>query len=65
MNGAYKYTSTAPPPASIERLKQMLDQDLTLSRLAAGLKANPYTLLRHFKAVTTMTPRAYQVNFIQ
>lgn len=53
-------------PADIERLKAILREDLardlTLNSLADVLGANPYTLLRHFKAKTGITPHAYRMN---
>lgn len=53
-------------PENIERLKVLLgdnlNEDLTLESLAAELQANPYTLLRRFKAVTGITPHAYRTN---
>lgn len=43
-------------------LSEDLDQDLTLDSLADRLGCNPYTLLRHFKAQTGITPHAYRMN---
>lgn len=43
-------------------LKEDLSKDLSLDSLAARLAANPYTLIRHFKAVTGLTPHAYRMN---
>ena len=51
---------------SIELLKELLRadlrKDLPLDSLARELGANPYTLLRRFKAVTGITPHAYRMN---
>jgi len=51
---------------NIDTLKVMLQEDLernlTLNALADSLKANPYTLLRKFKAETGITPHAYRMN---
>jgi AraC-like DNA-binding protein len=53
-------------PDNIERLKVLLGEDLkediTLESLAVQLRANPYTLLRRFKAITGITPHAYRMN---
>lgn len=53
-------------PENIEQLKtilrQDLDRDYTLNSLASVLHANPYTLLRRFKAETGITPHAYRMN---
>ncbi len=53
-------------PENIEELKTLLGEnlrdDLTLESLAGRLGANPYTLLRRFKAVTGITPHAYRMN---
>lgn len=50
----------------INRLKQALGanlrDDLTLESLAQAMDANPYTLLRRFKAATGITPHAYRMN---
>jgi len=55
-----------PVSGDIDRLKQVLQEDLhkdlTLNALAASLNANPYTLLRKFKAKTGITPHAYRMN---
>jgi AraC-like DNA-binding protein len=52
--------------SEIDRLKQALAanlrDDLTLESLAQALEANPYTLLRRFKAATGITPHAYRMN---
>ncbi len=51
---------------SIEKLKNLLAtdlmKDLPISSLAKDLDANPYTLIRNFKAVTGITPHAYRMN---
>lgn len=51
---------------NIENLKKLLSADLQkdmpLSVLAATIDANPYTLIRSFKAVTGITPHAYRMN---
>jgi AraC-like DNA-binding protein len=51
---------------NIHRLKQALAadlrEDLTLEALARDMDANPYTLLRRFKAATGITPHAYRMN---
>ena len=39
-----------------------LDVDITMRQLALKLQANPYTLLRQFKAATGLTPHAYRLN---
>lgn len=53
-------------PANIEQLRKLLRSDLTsdlpLNNLAEQLGANPYTLIRKFKAVTGITPHAYRMN---
>ncbi|MBN2429068.1 MAG: helix-turn-helix transcriptional regulator [Deltaproteobacteria bacterium] len=50
----------------VEQLKTILTQNLcenlTLKSLARQLNANPYTLLRRFKAATGITPHAYRTN---
>ena len=50
----------------VARLKHLLSTDLhrdwPLDSLAASLDANPYTLIRSFKAVTGITPHAYRMN---
>ncbi len=45
-----------------QRLQSDLGEDLPLDLLATELQANPYTLLRQFKAATTLTPHAYRLN---
>ena len=54
------------PSLQIEQLKLQLnmnlDIDITMRQLALKLQANPYTLLRQFKAVTGITPHAYRLN---
>jgi len=53
-------------PINIENLKKLLSddlqRDLPLNLLAEELDANPYTLIRSFKAVTGITPHAYRMN---
>ncbi len=50
----------------IEQLKTVLSidlhKDLPLNILAKEFSANPYTLIRKFKAVTGITPHAYRMN---
>ena len=50
----------------IQTLKQLLSEDLhkdfPLHSLAEELQANPYTLIRGFKAATGLTPHAYRMN---
>lgn len=52
--------------ASIEKLKYLLSvdlqKDLPLNLLANRIDANPYTLIRVFKAETGLTPHAYRMN---
>ncbi len=52
--------------ADIERLKRLLSndlqKDLPLSALAEAMGANPYTLIRSFKAAAGITPHAYRMN---
>jgi AraC-like DNA-binding protein len=54
------------PSLQIEQLKLQLgmnlDIDTSMRQLAIELKANPYTLLRQFKAATGITPHAYRLN---
>ncbi len=54
------------PSSQVEALKalvgQNLDMDVSLRWLSSNLQANPYTLLRHFKAATGITPHAYRMN---
>lgn len=51
---------------NIDRVKEALRADLrrelTLAELARTMGANPYTLLRRFKAATGITPHAYRLN---
>ena len=50
----------------ITRLKKLLandlHRDLPINSLARDFAANPYTLIRTFKAVTGITPHAYRMN---
>ncbi len=52
--------------ARIERLKRRLNAeasiDVSMTELAGEFKANPFTLLRQFKAATGMTPHRYLLN---
>ena len=54
------------PPIHIEQMKRELGSDLdtatTMSGIASKFQANPYTLLRQFKAATGITPHAYRMN---
>lgn len=54
------------PSVQIEQLKQQLsmnlDIDTSMKHLSSKLQANPYTLLRQFKASTGITPHAYRLN---
>jgi AraC-like DNA-binding protein len=54
------------PSLYIEQLKLQLstslDKDISMSQIALKLQANPYTLLRQFKAATGITPHAYRLN---
>lgn len=54
------------PSLQIEQLKRQLsmnlDIDTSMRQLALELNANPYTLLRQFKAATGITPHAYRLN---
>ena len=54
------------PPMYIEQLKlelsTNLDIDKFMRQIALKLQANPYTLLRQFKAATGITPHAYRLN---
>ena len=51
---------------SIDKLKKLLSadlwKDLSIDSVAKELNANPYTLIRSFKAVTGITPHAYRMN---
>lgn len=55
-----------PQNENINHLKELLRSDLhkdiPLDGLAEKLGANPYTLLRQFKAQTGITPHAYRMN---
>jgi AraC-like DNA-binding protein len=59
-------TAAIDPFPRMEQLKQQLSrnlgEDVTMSQLALSLHANPYTLLRQFKAATGITPHAYRLN---
>jgi len=59
-------STTSEPSLHIGQLKKQLssnlDLDLSLSQIALNLQANPYTLLRQFKAVSGITPHAYRLN---
>jgi AraC-like DNA-binding protein len=50
----------------IRELKEILSTHLvaaiSLTKVAADLQVNPYTLLRHFKKGTGITPHAYRLN---
>ncbi len=54
------------PSLQIEQLKLQLsmnlDLDISMRQLSSKLQANPYTLLRQFKAATGITPHAYRLN---
>ena len=54
------------PSSHVESLKlqlsRNLEKDLAMGELAAELQVNPYTLLRHFKTATGITPHAYRLN---
>jgi AraC-like DNA-binding protein len=53
-------------PLRIARLKRRLgpelDESLPMKRAAAELEANPYSLLRQFKAAVGITPHLYRLN---
>ena len=55
------------PSLQIEQLKRQLsmnlDVDTSMRQLASKLQANPYTLLRQFKAAMGITPHAYRLNY--
>jgi AraC-like DNA-binding protein len=55
-----------PNNVQVEQLKAILQADLhkdfTLESLAELLGCNPYTLIRHFKAQTGLTPHNYRMN---
>ncbi len=57
---------TPEPPLKIEQVKSQLgkdlDLDISLRELSEKLQANPYTLLRQFKAAAGITPYAYRLN---
>lgn len=59
-------TVKSEPSLQIEQLKQQLgmnlDIDASMRQLSLKLQANPYTLLRQFKAATGITPHAYRLN---
>jgi AraC-like DNA-binding protein len=44
------------------QLSLNLDIDTSMRQLSSKLQANPYTLLRQFKAATGITPHAYRLN---
>lgn len=44
------------------RLKENLDEDITLHHIAKDWDLNPFTLLRHFKNEVGITPHAYRMN---
>ena len=50
----------------IDELKSLLrtdlQKDLPINALAGKFSTNPYTLIRHFKLVTGITPHAYRMN---
>lgn len=54
------------PSSQVEQLKRQLemnlDSDTSMRQLAVMLQTNPYTLLRHFKSATGITPHAYRLN---
>jgi AraC-like DNA-binding protein len=54
------------PTGEVERLKELLSselqEELTLDALARRVGANPYTMLRRFKASTGITPHAFRTN---
>jgi len=58
--------TNSEPALQIEQLKLQLstnlDTDITMRTLALQFGANPYTLLRQFKAATGITPHAYRLN---
>lgn len=61
-----KQQTYTPLNEDINHLKELLSTDLQndipLNALAESLDANPYTLLRQFKAETGITPHAYRMN---
>jgi len=58
--------AASEPDVQIEQLRQLLgtnlDCDTSMNEIALKLNANPYTLLRQFKAATGITPHAYRLN---
>jgi AraC-like DNA-binding protein len=54
------------PSLHIEQLKlqlnKNLDKNISMKQIALKLQANPYTLLRQFKAAAGITPHAYRMN---
>ncbi len=54
------------PSLQIEQMKLQLgmnlDSDTSMREIAIELQANPYTLLRQFKATTGITPHVYRLN---
>lgn len=61
-----KGEETKPAADSLETFKNLLssklENDITLDQIARQLDANPYTLLRQFKAAYGVTPHAYRMN---
>ncbi len=61
-----QHSTYIPQNENITHLKELLNADLQhdipLNSLAKTLNANPYTLLRQFKAETGITPHAYRMN---
>jgi len=59
-------TKQISTPANIQKLKRILGdslrEDQTMEMLARQLGANPYTLLRQFKASTGVTPHVFRMN---
>jgi AraC-like DNA-binding protein len=59
-------TVQSEPSFNVEQMKQQLssnlDKDITMDRIALKLQANPFTLLRRFKADMGITPHAYRTN---
>lgn len=43
-------------------LSETLDDELLLENVATSLRVKPFTLLRHFKEATGITPHAYRMN---
>jgi len=54
------------PSIDIERIKALLgsslSEEMVLATLATQCQANPFTLIRQFKAATGITPHAYRLN---